>query len=174
MSHQAQSQLPAARKNPGKFLRRIAALAAVKTDPDDLVAERQSNVQSRKSVLFTEVAQKTEYQRGTQSQLFTAATDCPVQSVDYRFKGNSSGRMCLRIEEDFRMEYIFGFGPLQIGPGHVEEIFFFLQYAGPGIVDVQKALQISKGIGSTQFMHGRVGELNPVPGCQFEHQFRLK
>ena len=72
------------------------------------------------------------------------------------------------------MDHVLGPGAVQVAPGHVEEVVFRLQYAGAGIVDVEKTLQVGEGIGRAQLLYGFVAELDTVSSGQLEDQFRLQ
>ena len=82
--------------------------------------------------------------------------------------------MGLRIENDLRMHHVVGLSPLQIGPGHVVEVLLGQEHAGAGVVDVQKALQVSEGIGAAQVVHAGIGQREAIALRHLEDQLGLE
>ena len=96
------------------------------------------------------------------------------QAHDHGFHVHNALGVRLRVEEYLRMHHVVGRGAFEIGPGHLEEILLVQQHAGPGIVDVQEALQVGEGIGLAQRLHAGVGQRDAIAPRQREDQFRLE
>ena len=63
---------------------------------------------------------------------------------------------------------------IEIGSGEIVEIPLCPQHVCPGIIDVEKILQIAKGIGRTDILHAGIGNGDAVALGQREHEFRLQ
>ena len=69
------------------------------------------------------------------------------------------------------MANAIGMRAREIGGRQVIEILFGLQNAHPLIIDVEKILQVRKGIGRADVLYGREGDGDAVAPREFEHQF---
>ena len=97
-----------------------------------------------------------------------------MQPVDHGLEGHAAIGMGLRIEKDFGQPDIVPGCPLEIGPGHVEEVLLGLQHTGAGVIDIEKTLQVGEGIGRTQCLDIGIRQGNPVAPGQRKNQLRLK
>ena len=144
-----------ARKHPGKFLRRIAALAGVETDTDDLVAvavgfRRRQGIEC---VLLIEMAQKAHDEFGTHIPLARGVAQRRADAIDHRRQRRPAGGMRLRVEEEFQMADVLRRGFLRERMRQVIEIALTAQHFHPLIIDVEEALQVVEAVGGAQRVH---------------------
>jgi hypothetical protein len=90
--------------------------------------------------------QEAEDQRTRDAELAAAALAGGGEPADDDADVDAAGGVRLRVEEDLRMEDVVGGGALQVGERHVGEVALVEQHAGTGVVDVEEALQVGKGI----------------------------
>ena len=102
---------------------------------------------------------------------FTAGTD---NAVNQGFKRHTPRSMGLRIEKYFRMHDIVFEATLKIRAGQIVKIRLVQQYAGTGIINIQKRLQIVKIISLPYRIDIFIRNRYMVTLGDFKHQFRLK
>ena len=171
---QVEVQFAAAREHAGELLGRVAHLAGVKADADELVPVRQRLFQRGEGFFLAQVAQEAQDQRGTDAELVLRIDAGTVQPVDHDLDVDTARRVRLRVEEHLGVDHVVGGSTLQVGPGHVVEILLFQQHAGAGVVDVQKGLQIGEGIGTAQRLDIGIGQRHAVALRQRKNQFGLQ
>src|SRR3954468_21217091 len=108
------------------------------------------------------MAQKAHDQAGLDAELSPGVDDGAVEAFDYSREGDTAGRVSLRIEEQRDMPYVVGVRAFEIGPGKVIEVLFCDENGHPLVVEVEKILQVSEPIGSTQRGHRRIGKTDAV------------
>ena len=174
VGHQVQAQLLAARENAGEFFGWMASLAGVQPDADEEVAIRQRLLQGFQGLLFAQVAQEAHDQGRADAQFGAGALTGAVQALDHDLERHASVGVRLRIEEQLGVHDVVRFGLEEVGPGHVVKVLLFQQDRGPGVVDVEEALQVGEGIGRTQGFDAGVAQRDAVALRQGEDQFRLQ
>ena len=97
-----------------------------------------------------------------------------MQALDDGFKSDTARSMRLRIEKHLRMNDVVGGGLRQVGARHVVKVLLFAQHAGPGIVNVEKTLQVGKSIGAAQGLYIGIGQGKAVALRQCKNQLRFK
>ena len=172
--HQVQPQLAAAREDARELLGRMAHLAGIEPDADELVAIGQRLLQRLERFLLAQVAQEAQDQRRAHAQLVLGLLAGAVQAVDHGLHAHAARGVRLRVEEDLGVHHVVGCRTAQVGPGHVVEVLLLQQHAGAGVVDVQEALQVGEGVGAAQLLHARVGNLHAVALGQREDQLGLE
>jgi hypothetical protein len=114
-----QAQLAAAGKHAGELLGRVAALAGVQPDADELLAKGQGLLQRLEGLALAQVAQKAQDQRAGDAQLAPRLVAGAGQAVDHRLHRHAARGVRLRVEEDFGMCYVIGSGLRKVGAGQV-------------------------------------------------------
>ena len=138
--YEAQAEFAAAREHPSELLRRVATLAAVEADADELLAIRQRLLQCGERRLFAQVAQKTHDQQGADTELALRRLARTGEAVDHDLETHAAVSVSLRVEEDFGVHHLVGGGATEVGHPHVEEVFFLQQHARTSVIDVEKTL----------------------------------
>ena len=162
MGHQVQTQFTASGKDACKFLWRMPQLAAIEAHAHDLVEQGLRLLQRFKGRGLAEVAQEAQDQCGTDAQLGARVLTGAVQAVDHRLDRHAACGVGLRVKENLCMRYVIHSSSRKVGAGHIVKILLMQQNAGPGVVDVQKALQVGKGIGLPQGLYAGIGQRNIV------------
>jgi hypothetical protein len=120
------------------------------------------------------VAQKAQDQIGADAQLRLRIAAGTAQAFDDRAHGHASCGVGLRVKEQLSTHHMVGGGFFKIGPGHVVKILLVQQHAGPGVIQVQKTLQVAKGIGAAQGGHIGKGKLHTIALGQRKNQLGLQ
>ena len=81
--------------------------------------------------------------------------------------------MGLRIEKRLDAHDMVSGYALEIAPGQVEKVLLGTQDIAARVIQIQKRLQIGKGIGLAQRLDIGIGQLHAIALCQCENQFRL-
>ena len=152
----------------------MAQFAAVQPDTDDVFPEGQGLFQGGEGILFAEVTEEAEDQIGAEAKLPSALGQGFRKAPDDGSHGYAPSCVGLGIKEDLGAHHAVPGRPLQVGPGHVEEVLFLDQDAGPGVVDVQEALEVLKGVCGSQGLYAGIGQGHPVATGQLEDQLRLE
>ena len=97
-----------------------------------------------------------------------------MQTVDHRLHRHAALGVGLRVKKEFSMHHMVGRRALKVGPRHVVKVLLMQQHAGPGVVNVQKALQVGEGIGRTQRLHAGIRQRHTVALCQRNNQLGLQ
>ena len=174
MRHEFEPELAAAREHAGELLGRVAALAAVQAHADEVLAPGQRGLERGEGVFLAQVAQEAQDQLRADAQFLVRAPAGVVQAANDLLHRHAARGVRLRVEEDLCVHDVVRRSTLEVGPGHVEEVGLLDEHAGPGVVDVQEALQVGEGIGRTQRLHARVGQRDAVARRQPEDQLRLE
>ena len=174
MGHPVQTQRAGFGEHVFEFLRRVADLAGIQADADEFVAKGQRLLQGFQCRLFAQMAQETQNQLRAHTQLGLGIHTGAVQAVNHHLHGHAALGVGLRIEEHFGVDHVVGGGTLQVGPGHVVEVLLVQQDAGPGVVNIQKALQIGEGVGGAQSLHAGIGQLHTVARGERKNQLGLQ
>ena len=174
VGHQLQTQLCCTLEDPLKLLGRMAAFAGVQSNTNESIPERSGLLQSIKSLFFGQMPQKTQNQGRADAQLGLSVHTGALQTGDDGAHGHFTLGVGLRIEKDFRMNHVVGFGSQKVSPSHIVKILRLLQHAGTRIVNIQKALQIGEGISCTKRFHAGVAQTHTVTLGQSKNQLRLQ
>ena len=174
MGHPVQTQRARFSEHVFELLRRVADLAGIQADADEFIPKGQRLLQGFQGRLFAQVAQETQDQLRAHTQLGLRVHTSAVQAVNHHLHGHAALGVGLRIKEHFGVDHVVGGGALQIGPGHIVEVLLVQQDAGPGVVNVQKALQIGEGVGGAQSLYVGVGQLHAVACSECKNQFGLQ
>ena len=166
MRDQAKAEFAATRKHAREFLGRVAHLARIQPDADDFVAVRHGLLQRFKRFFLAQVAKKTQNQRCADAQLGLGIDAGAVQAVDDCRHDHAARRVGLRVEKNLGVDDVVNGGLAQIGQRHVVEVLAGNQHARPGVVDIQKALQIGKRIGPAQRFNIGIGQGDAVARSQ--------
>ena len=139
------------RAGPGEdareLLRRVAALAAVETDANAVLAIRQRLVERRDRLVFAQVAQEAQDQRAGHPELAPRPLACRGEAANDGADRHAARGVRLRIEEDLGVDDVVGRGALEIGAGEVAEILLADEDVRALVIDIQKILQITEIIG---------------------------
>jgi hypothetical protein len=144
------------------LLGRIAPLARVEADPDELLAVGRRLLERFVGLPFGQVAEEAHDQGRRDAQLPLGLLDRPRESFDDRLERDAPVGVGLRVEEDLRPDDVVGPGLLQVRVGHLEEVLLMEQHRRRGVVDVEKALQVAEGVGPPHRLGVRVGEGDAV------------
>ena len=87
-------------------------------------------------LFLAQVAQEAQDQGRADGAVLAGAVD----AVDHVGHGHTARRVGLRVEEDFRVQDVIGFGALQVGLRHVVEILLFQEHACASVINVEKRL----------------------------------
>ena len=136
VGHQVQAQLAATGKHARKFLGRVAHFRGIEADADEFVAVRQRVFQGLERFFLAQVTQETQDQGRADGAVLAGAMD----AVDHIGDGHAARRVRLRVEEDFRVQHVIGFGAAQVGLRHVIEILLFQEHACASVINVEKRL----------------------------------
>jgi hypothetical protein len=161
-------------KHAREFLGRVADLGRIEPDPLDLVEPRLGHRQRRERGVFVEMPQKAQDQLRGQSVLGLGLRHSREQSFDHRPERDPAIGVRLWIEEDFGMHHPVRRRAIEIGGGKVAEIGLGLKHPGTGVIDVEKVLEVGEGIRRAHLFDRGVGDGDPVPLGQREHQLGLK
>ena len=156
---QVQAQLAAAREDARELLGRVADLAGVEADADELVAKRQRLLQrvERFGSRSRDGAGSTGSVRRVHAQLRAApAAQARCRPLITVAMGTPRAVCVCGSKKISACTHVVGRGALQVGPGHVVEVLLLQQHAGAGVVDVQEALQVGEGVGAAQLLDAGV------------------
>ena len=84
------------------------------------------------------MTQETHNQTRTYAPLLPGFTTGADNAINYGFKRHATRSMGLRIEKYFRMHDIVFAATLKIRTGQIVKIHLMQQYAGTGIINIQK------------------------------------
>ena len=174
VGHQSKPQFPAACEHPRKLFRRVAHLAGIQADANDLVLIRQRLLQRFKRLSLAQVAQKAHDQQGADPQLRFGVNTCPVQAVDDDAHADTARRVGLRVKKQFCMNHMVCSRLDKVGMRHVVEVLACQQHTGACVINVQKALQVGEGVGPAQFVNAGVRKRHAIALGQCENQLRLQ
>ena len=174
MRDRMQAELAAAREHASELLRRVAALARVESDANELAAIRHRFFQRRERLFLAEMAQEAHDQRAADAELALRANAGSREAADHRLEAHAARGMGLRIEEQFGVDDVVGGCAREIRHCHVLEILCLNQHARAGVVDVEEALQVGERIGGAQRSHARVRERDAIALRQREDQLGLE
>ena len=110
VGYQFEVELGRTLEHPFKLLGRMAALAGVQTHSDEFVSERKSLLEGFKSFVLGQMAQETQNQGRADAQLGLGVHTGAVQTGDDGAHRHFAIGMGLRVEKDFRMDHVVGFG----------------------------------------------------------------
>ena len=120
------------------------------------------------------MTQKTHNQTRTYAPLLPGFAAGADNAVNHGFKRHATRSMGLRIEKYFRMHDIVFAATLKIRAGQIVKIRFMQQYAGTGIINIQKRLQIVKIISLPYRIDIFIRNRYVVALGDFKHQLRLE
>ena len=118
--------------------------------------------------------QETHNQTRTYAPLLPGFTAGADNAVNHGFKRHATRSMGLRIEKYFRMHDIVFTATLKIRTGQIVKIRLVQQYAGTGIINIQKRLQIVKIISLPYRIDIFIRNRYVVALGDFKHQLRLE
>ena len=171
---QMKLQLAAARKHFGKLFGRVADFTGIESDADEFASKRQGLFQRFKSILFTEVSQKTHDEAGAHAVFSLRVHTGAVQAVDDNLHAHAACGVGLRIKKQLGVQYLVCRSFCKVGHGHVVKVLLFEQHTGAGVINVQKALQVGKCIGAAQLFNAAVGNSHAVAFCERKNQLGLQ
>jgi hypothetical protein len=174
MGHPVQAQLARSGKHTAELLGGMPPLRGVQTHSDELFAIGQGVLQRLQGRFFTEMAQKTQNQLGPQVPFSESPVTGAPKSPDDRTHGHATIGVGLWVEEQLCTNDTVACGTLQIGPSHVVEVLLLEQHTGPGVIHVEKALQVGEGISRAQRFHAGVGQGHAIAPCEFEDELGLQ
>ena len=152
----------------------MADLGGVQPDPEDPVQIGLGRPQGCKGRVLLQMAEETEDQAGTDSQAPLRLGHAAEQPVGDGGEGNAPVCMGLRIEEQLHMPAAIRRDPPEIGHRQVVEIGLGLQHACALVINVQKVLQVGKGVGRPHRLDIGERQAEAVAPRQIEHQFGLQ
>ena len=82
--------------------------------------------------------------------------------------------MGLGIEEDLYVHHLLGVHPHEVSPSEVVKILLGEQHARPGVVDVEKLLEVVETVGSFDFFYAVERNSNSIALRDGEHQLGLE
>ena len=88
--------------------------------------------------------------------------------------GHASLRVGLWIKEQFGVHHVVCGCAAEVRHGHRIEVCLGQKHRGTGVVQVQKALQVRKRIGSAQRLHAGIAQGHAILLRQFKNQLRLQ
>src|SRR6185369_6027627 len=95
-----QAELAGAREDAGELCRRMAALAAVEADADELGAVRQRLLEGRHRLVLAQVAEETQDQRARDTELLRGAVAGARKAIDHGRDRDAARGVRLRVEEE--------------------------------------------------------------------------
>ena len=131
-------------------------------------------MQGVKGGLFTEVAQKAQDQSGADAPLGLSVLAGARKAMNHGLHRHAALGVGLRVKKDFCTHHVVSCGALEIRHGHVVEVLLLQQNTGPGVVDVQKTLQIGESVGRTQRLHIGIRQLHTIALGQRKDQLGLQ
>ena len=120
------------------------------------------------------MAQETQNQTGADPQFALRTLTGLMQAANHHANIDTARGMRLRIEEQLGVHHMVCRCAFEVGPCQVEKILLLQQHAGASVINVEKTLQVGKGIGRTQRIHARIRQLHAIALGQFEDQFRFQ
>ena len=174
VGHRMQPQRTTLLEHAGELLGRVAPLARIEAHADECLPIRLCLFKRLVGLPLREVPEEAHDQRGRHAKVGLGLLDGSGEAPHHRLKGHSAGGVGLGIEEDLGPHDVVGRGPLEIGPGHVEEVLLVKQHGSRSVVDVKEALEIAEGVGPSHRSRIGVGERHPVAASDGKGQFRLE
>ena len=137
-------------EDPRELLRRMAALAAVEADADEVLAIGQRVVQRLQRLVLAQVAQEAQDQVAREAELALGPGAGARQAADHGADRHAARGVRLRVEEQLGADDVVGGGAAEVRHRHRLEVALVQQDAGAGVVDVEEALQVGERVGRAQ------------------------
>lgn len=172
--HGQEPLLTSACEDPLELRRRMAPFGGVETDRNDPVAVRERLIERCLGSFLVEMAEEAKDQLRADAELAPCVQQGSMDSIDYDGERNPTVRVCLRIEEDLRVQDVVALHSRQVGPGEVVEILLGVEHSGSLVVEIQKILKTVKLIGSPEGVDRFVRKFDLIALGHLEQQLRLE
>ena len=174
MRHQMKAQCTAARKHPRKLLGRVSNLARIQPDANEFVPVGHGLLQRFKGIFFAQVTQKTHDEGSANTQFKLCIDTGAVQAIDDRAHADTPSRVGLGVKKQLGVNNVVCSSFNEVGTGHVVEVLLFQKHAGPCVVNVEKTLQVGKGVSATKRVNISIRKRHAVALGERKNQLRLQ
>jgi len=157
-----------------ELARRVALLAGVEADADELALERQRGVERRERVLLGEMAQKAQDQLRADIVAPLGVVHRVAQAADHDLHRDTARGVSLRIEEQLGVDHAIGVRAREVRHRERVEVAAIAQHVAAGVVEIEERLQVVEVVRGAHRVDRGVRQRDAVLAGEAEHHLWLE
>ncbi len=174
MRDQAQIHRVRLREHAGELRRRIAALAGVEPDADDVTAKRHRGVERRERRLLGEVAEEAQDQVRGHAVATMRVVHRVAQPRDHDLHRDAAIGVRLRIEEQLGVDDVVRVRACEVRHRERVEVAAIAEDGAARVIEIEERLEVVEVVGGADRLDRGVRQRHAVLAGEGEHHLGLE